>query len=645
MARSTYNPGATRAANAAKAQALKSGNGTKGDLGSASQAMTQWITDEDPSKNLVQTVKTLALNQGYRLYDNTRFLSIYSNCDFMQPYYGGGGFAGGVQGSNPERNYVRMADNRIKLCTDTLAGKLVQGNSAIKFLTSMGDWGLWNKAEKLERALTGEFSRMRLYREAQKVCTSGLVTGTGWLKLMLSEDGKRIDCEHVFGNEVFVDEQEAAYSKPRKMFQMRYCVKDTLRNLFPDKQAIIDKAQTAMPPRFAWTLYSPGMVEVMEGWALPVGPRKGRHVIAISSGVLLDEEWNEDWFPLIPFKPSDRPFGWYGQGFVEQTMGAQIILNKILNIMQKGAHLGTAPFWVVAEGANINIKHLDNMPGHIVETSGAEPKWMTNAPFHEAAPKYCEMLRKIISDFYGTNAMDTGGQPPINRIDSKKALREYEDMGNARITTLIERWQDFFVDVAERTIMLAGRIAKSQGGYPVLSKNKSQVNAAVKLDWADLQVARDEYLLRPAPVDFLSKTPSARLQDIQELLQTNLISQKAGQKMLQGPADIDAALSEAVATEDDIDNLIEGFVERKEYRAPISIQDLKTGLKRVADSYLQHRMWKLPEDRLGLFIRWLAEAQDLLQTLAPPPPPGPPQAPTPQPGGGQDAATPAAGGQ
>lgn len=577
---------------------------------------SQWITEEGSKKtarSVVQTVKNIVTDQGMRLYDNTMFMALYANRDFMQGFHN-------RQGQSGLDNYVpRMSDNQIRLHTDTLAGKLIQGNSRINMLTSMGDWSTWNTARKIEQALEGEWARMKMYREAQKVAVDGITTGTGWLKLAISDDGDTIDCQRVFPNEVFVDHLEAAFGPPRKLYQMRYVGKDVLAALYPDKLDIISTAAVANTPRFSWTLYSQGMVEVIEAWALPVGDRPGRHVIALSNGTLEDEEWEDPFFPLIPFKPGDSPFGWYGQGFVEQTMGAQIDLNKTLNVMQQAAHLGIAPFWVIQEGANISMKHLENVSGHIVETSGADPKWMTNAPFHQAAPIYCQMLRQMIGDYFGANSLETGGQLPVNRLDSKKALRAYEDISATRITTLVERWStDFFVDVADRTVMLAGQIAKKKGGYPVLVNR--DFKAAIQLNWQDLSLKRDQYLMRPAPANFLSSQPSGKLQDIQDLMGAGLINQMQGQRLMQGPPDIQAALAESTAPEDDLDNLIEEIVEHGKYRPPITLQDLPRGIKRVSDARLQYRTLGLEQERINMFDRWIAAASNLLQTMSPPPP-------------------------
>jgi hypothetical protein len=224
------------------------------------------------------------------------------------------------------------------------------------------------------------------------------------------------------------------------------------------------------------------------------------------------------------------------------------------------------------------------------------------------------MLRQIIADFWGNNSMDTGGDVPINRIDSKKALREYQDLGASRITSVLERWtQDFFLDAAERTFTLAKRIAKEKGAYPVLVQDTYK--KAVQLDWKDLDLQKDAYLLTPAPANLLSNTPAGKTDDIKELMDAGLITQKQGQRMMQGPDDINAVLSESSATEDHLDWVIEQIIEKGHYISPTSVQDLSRGLVRISDASLQYETLGLEQSKLDMFAQWLEEAQDIMQQM------------------------------
>lgn len=589
------------------------GNYRQGDLGES-----EWIVTDaaKTGKALCDTVKTLCTNQGYRLWDNTRFLSMYANTDFMTPYYGNPGM---TQDPMP-----RMTYNLIKVCTDTLVGKLIQSNSRVTINTNGGDFIEWQKARKIELAIEGEFNQMRLYKHAALVALDAINCGTGWLKLY-KEDNK-IWCERVFVNECFVDEVEAAYGAPTKMYQIRYIKKDTLIAKYPQHAEMIRRASTTNPPRFAWTLFTPGLVEVCEGWALPVGDRKGRHVLAINTGSLIDEEWTEQHFPLIPFRAGDKPFGWYGQGFTEQVLATQVDLNKTLNVMQRAAHLGIAPYWVVDEGASINVRHLNNKVGHVVETNTTDPKWITNPPFHPDATAYVTQLEQMIMQYYGMNEMETTGQLPINRLDSRKALVEYQDMSATRHTMLLERWEEFFIEVGKRTMMLAKQIAEENGTYPVVAKKAYQ--QAVSLDWKDLNLLDDNITVSAAVANLLSRTPAGRMNDIADMKGMGLLTPAQAIRLMRGPPDIDAAINEASALEDNIDMTIAEIVDNSKYIMPTTLNVTPGTINRMTNARLEYQTRKAPQKILALFDRWLSDAKNIVVQMTPqqaPMPGGPAQ--------------------
>lgn len=593
--------------------------GRDGDL-----ETTRWIFDKvNPHKDLQLTVRTLVAAQDRRLRENTFYMSLYANTDFMQPYYGSGGAAiTGISSGAPAM--PQMTDNMVRMCTDALAGKLVQSNARIVMQTRMGDFSEWRKARKLEMAFEGEFARTHFYNEAMQVAVDGISVGDGIMKLYIDYDGSCINAERTFPNELFVDELEAAYGAPRKMYQLRYMRKDDLRAYYkntpeyPDREDIIRQAACTMPPRYGWTMYQPGMVEVFEAWALPTGDRPGRHIIALSSGTLFSEEWTDEFFPFVRFKASDSPLGWYGQGWIMQVAKTQVKLSRTWNVLDKSAHLGIAPYWVVSAGAGIDIDHLTNGEGHVVSSNGEAPQWVTNPPFHPAAKDYLDSLKATILTFYGMNEMEVTGQLPINRLDSSDALREFQTMGSVRHTMILSRWQEFFVLAAERIAMLAKKIAATKGSYPVLSKRA--FSKAVELDWKDLDMPINSATMNPAPASTLPMTSAGRTNKLSELKADGSITKEQYARAVASGQDLEAILGEICADDDNIDRIIEKFTEHEEYEAPNSLMKLDHALVRMSAARLKYGNLGAEERILALFDRFLTECKDLVALLTPPAP-------------------------
>jgi hypothetical protein len=512
-----------------------------------------WLVAPEPYKQVAQVVRRLIVDQNSRLSQNMRFASLYANEDMLRPYR--------QTGEKARPSMPRQTLNLIKVYTDTLAGKLVQSNSRVQAVTIQGDWETFKLSRKVGRLMDSTFLHGRLFRECSKVVIDALNIGIGYLYVG-EQDGK-VSYERWYYNELFVDQLDAMYGDPSMLFRIRYMYpENALAQWGKDAKAreAIENAPKAIPPAFGWTPYEQGMIEVFEAWGLERPNRKGRHVLCTAAGCIIDRPYAKDKFPVIAFRASDLPIGWYGQGFIAHAGGTQIWLNRILDIMARSAHLGLAPFWVVAGGANVSIKQLNNVEGHVVTSDGPEPKWVTNKPFHESAPQYVELLKAELGIIYGISDIESSGQMPLNRLDSNPALIQAQDMWMARHTILLKNWSDeFFLDVAERTLEVAQDIAKSRGSYPVVATARGRAWA---MDWADFKdLKRESYRLQLAAENALPLTPAARKKMMLEMAGEGLLSQERATQVMMGSADLEAVTAEIAAYENNADWLCEQLME------------------------------------------------------------------------------------
>lgn len=564
-----------------------------------------WIVSGEPHKHLTATVRKLVQDQQGRLWNNTRLMSLYANQDLLS--YGAGLANGTSNGARPQAtsDMPRQTINLAKVYGDTLAGKLVQSNSKVTCLSSGGDWKKFRLARKLDKALEGEFRRGRLYEAASQVAIDAINTGTGYLHVYTDEKN-RINFERWFPNEVFVDSLEAAYGQPTMMFRQRFIKRENLFAMWPDKKETIMNAGSGASPGFGWTVWQPGMVEIFEGWALPLGNRPGRHVLCVSSGCLVDEKWESEHFPVAVFKAGDLPIGWYGQGLLEHAAGSQIFMNRILNIMAKSAELGIAPFWVAANGSELDMQQLSNVEGHIMTSSGEAPQWVTNPPFHPAALTYLDFHQRSISTVYGINDIEAAGNKGYNRVDSDPALQSMQDMWMARHMILLKNWSDFFfLDVAERTVDQAKRIAKRKGSYPVQTTSNGRADL---LDWADFLVLEEnEIVLQMATMSLLPTEPGQKLARILQMKNEGLISPEETAQLLQGPPDLDYITAHVAAVSNDADRVIEELNSGKASQIS-EAQQLEDIIPKVEAAALVALDRNAPDNVLRKFEDWIARA-------------------------------------
>lgn len=566
-----------------------------------------WIDSAEPHKEVTATVRRLIRDQNGRLVQNTRFASLYTNEDLLR-----GSGAAGTTGNNANRSTMpRQTLNLIKVHTDTLAGKLVQSNSRVQGMTIQGDWETFRLARKIDRLLDATFIQGRLFREMSKVVVDAINVGNGYLHVG-EQDGK-IHYERWYYNEIFVDQLDAMYGCPSMLFRIRYMHPENALGFWGNteerRQAII-KAPRAVPPSFSWTPYQEGMIEVFECWALEQPNRKGRHVLCTAAGSLIDEPYTRDKFPVVNFRASDYPLGWYGQGFTAHSGGTQIWINRILDIMAKSAHLGTAPYWVVSGGADISLKQINNVEGHVVTSNGPPPQWVTNPPFHEASVQYVELLKSQMSIIYGINEIESSGAMPLNRLDSNPALIQAQDMWMARHTILLKNYsEEVFMDVAERTIEVAQQIAKKQGSYPVVSTDAGRAWA---MNWKDfVELKRESYRLMLAPENALPLTPASRKKLIMDMGAQGLIPPDRVTQLMFGGSDLDKALDEITCYQKHADWICEELYEGHD--PDISeLQKPELLLQRVRCAGLLAQEYGAPDNIILNFELYAAKLQALV---------------------------------
>jgi hypothetical protein len=202
------------------------------------------------------------------------------------------------------------------------------------------------------------------------------------------------------------------------------------------------------------------------------------------------------------------------------------------------------------------------------------------------------------------------------------ALREYSDIESERFAPQHQDWEQFFLDYADLCIDL---ITKQYGweSYKVLVPGRRDL---LDVDWANINLERDSYVMQMFPVSSLPGTPAARYQKVKEMMQDGFIEKPVAQRLLEFP-DIEAESNLGNAMIDDCDATISAILDDEEPTLlPLEpYQNLDLIIQRANAAYLYARHRKCPEDRLTLLRQLIdtATAQKAAM-MAPPPVPGMP---------------------
>jgi hypothetical protein len=564
--------------------------------------------------------------QSYRNADNIKNMRLYGNFDIL-----------GIDAYNYMRvessfNLThRVTLNIIQSMIDTVVSKITKNKPKPTFLTDGADWDLQQRAKKLTKYCEGIFYSSHLYREATKAFIDGCIFGTGFVKFFVRDN--EIKCERVLADEIKIDDSESFYGQPRTMHQVKFIHKDILKRLFPGNDSFIDESST-FETEYSINKYykNKQMVYVAESWHLASSDSAddGKHTICIANKTLFVEKYSKQYFPFISFRWSERPVGFWGQGLAEQLTGLQLEINKILKTIQVSMHLVSVPKLLVEASAKIVTAHLNNKIGGIIKYAGTPP---TYAPMGGIPPELFSHLDRLYQRAYeiaGISQLSAQSSKPSG-LNSGKALREFNDIETERFMMVGQRYEQAFLDAAEIILDMAKDIYNETGEFTVKVKGQSFVET---INWEDVDLENDKYMMSVFPTSALAATPSARLQDVTDLMQAGFISKEDGMKLLDFP-DLKSVTNLYNAAVEDIERTIDKMMSEGEYMPPETYQNLELGVQKMQSAYLLFKAQNAPEENLELIRRWIEDANGLIQQMIdatiPPAPAAPLATPAPAP--------------
>lgn len=576
---------------------------------------------EDLSAAIWGTVKYLQNNQSLRMTTMLTATRLYGNMSLM----GLNGLTYSKLASVTSASSSRITYNIIQSVIDTVCSKMSKNKPKPLFLTSGGDYKMQRKAQKLTKFVDGIFYENDGYALGMEVFRDACVWGTGFIHVFFdSED--RLAYERVIPSEIRVDDVEGFYGKPRSLYRTKNLDRSIVLNMFPGKARIINEADQAKPDDLGAYPTVSDEVSVVEAWHLPSGTdaKDGKHVITLASDVLFEEDYEHTFFPFIPFHWSKKLFGFWGQGLAEQLQPIQLEINKLLWVIQRSMHLAGSFKILLENGSKIVKEHLNNDIGSIVNYTGIPPQYVI-PPMVQ--PEVYQHLTTLIERGYeqaGISQLSAASKKPEG-LDSGKALREYNDIESDRFMVVGLAYERFFLQLAEVTIELMK--ANVNGPYPVKVPGEGFIET---VDWDDVQMDDDSYIMQCYPISALSEEPSARLQEVQEMMQAGLIDPEAGKRLLNYP-DIEEEESFSNAPLDYLHEILDKMVDEDDlaeaYTPPEPFDDLQRGRKLALQYYAKYKCAGLEEERLDLFRRFIAQI-DMLTAAATAPAPGAAAGPT-----------------
>ncbi len=566
-----------------------------------------WLEPEKQAHDKILTVvKAIRQNQEGRKVADLLHASLYGN----QPMLG---FGLGAASRRSVLGSSKLALNVVRNMTGAVTSKVAAKNKPKPtFITEEGNNELREKAEKLEKFVGGVFYESGVYAQLARCFRDACVWGTGILKVY--ETDERVEVMRVRQPELVVDEDEARDGEPRNLYERRYYDTLVLAEQWASGDAVLaESIERASGIRDTDDIeYSyrstASQVLVTEAWHLGEGKgKKGRHVICIDGATLLDEPWDGP-FPFAVMRWSEPLEGFFGVGLSEELMGVQAEINKLLQQIQRGHHL-IAGHWLVEHGSKVVTSAINNDLASIVKYTGTKPDY--HAP-QIVSPEIYNHLWQLYAKAFeiaGISQLNATGQKPAG-LDSGAAQRAYQDIQTERFLEVGQAYEEFVVEAARQVVRCAKRVG---GKYRVRAVDKNSLRF---IDWSEIDLDEDLYVIRVYPTSMLPSTPAGRLAWAEDMIKSGVIPPEDVLDVIDFP-DTEAYAKRRNAPRRLIERNITHMLRTGKFISPEPMDNHQLAMRIVNEAYHEARLDGVPEDKLELLRRYMADTADFMK--APPP--------------------------
>lgn len=526
--------------------------------------------------------------------------------------------------------------NLCRSAVQSLTAKIGKHRPLPQVLTQRGNWKNQKRARKFTQFLEGEFYRQHIFEEhSADIIRDALIFGTGALKVFTEGDEIRTERTHPW--ELFADEWDARYRRPRNLYQVRSVDRGVLVELFARtdgggmrktlKDAIDSAGRFALHDlQYDEANITVDRVDVVEAWHLPSGKRAkdGRHVIIVDGATLVDETWEHDFFPFAFLTYDTALASFFGHGLVEQLEGYQYEINRSSEKSSEQYHLSGVHV-VVPDSAKVTDQQIRNGVHILRHAPGGVPQVFQMDLVNEHMRQRPRELTQDGLNDAGLSQMSVQSQKPAG-ITAAIALQTLDDIETERFMIFGRAYETWCLDIARRLIECAKTIAEEYGDLAVSVPMK---NGLLPLSWTDVYV--DGVEIRIFPTSLLPQQLGARLEKLKDMWNTGLIDRATFLRQLDAPdlqAELDLETADKLVIDELLDSMLYADEEQGEdaYRPPSAYQDLAWGARRAQQKYNRALLDGADEFNLELLRRYMKDSDGLMQKAVPPAPMGVPGA-------------------
>lgn len=563
---------------------------------------------------------------------------------------------------DPDLEETTNSYNAAQNVIETVHAKICKSRILPMPLTSGGGYLQRKTAKDIGKALEGEFDENEVDQIKEDVVMDALVTAHGAGAAKVRALNGKVVIEHVPIEDVWFDPAEIRYRKPRCCYHVMPIDKFVLLDQYGGsdprlegtpqerERAILRAASQEVARQTIRGVSGPCLVEVIEAWHLPScavdlenrapdetddasddddaesgeyskkePSHDGRHVIAIAGCTLVDEAWDGDGFPIEFYVPRKRRRSIWGLSMMFDLVAPQREYEKLtMKIQNQHQKMGVSGF-VAPKSANMNPREITAgtfAGGFVAEYDGQQPPTpLVVEPVAQGTYAYKDSIPRDMMAAKGVSQLSAQSQLPAGlQQASGKALQVFEDFEAERFLAYhreLERW----------TMRLAWRIVRcayelvAQGKNPQV-RYRQKKGGFERVTWKSvLPKDFDDLILAVFPVSQLSKQPSARFAQLQELLNSGAITVEQFKRLYDLP-DLEAENQLDTADTDIIDRNLDVMITTGKYVSPEPFDNFDLLIARTGKMINLCRVEEVPDARIKLLRDYIEDAKGLKDQIA-----------------------------
>lgn len=556
---------------------------------------------------------------------------------------------------------VRTPWPALRCGVDAVHSKIAKTHPRGLVETIDGDWELQTRAEVQTAWLDGQCDVLGIDEMGERVWLDCLIYGTGAIYVGTKHDEPH--AERVWVGDLHVDPREELHDCVRSLYRARPMDVGVLCEMFPEHRQAIEKAKRLDPsPETGIQGETDDLILAIEAWRLADGPKKkGRHVIAVDGCTLLDDtEWEGKRFPFAFVHWSRDPRRFWGIGLVEQMLAPQAELDEIAKTNSESRHMFVPSMHVFKVGEQgVQVEQLDNGTGRVyVHPIGDQAPTMFSpgAIFMDMAQLEEAYIQRVWN-LAGISQLSTASQKPAG-LNSGKAIQNFVDVESERFAVASRSWERLFIDVCKLLIDAAETIVASDATHAEKLKVMGGKESLETVAYADGRLADHPSKIRVFPVSKLSDSISARIDEVERMVNAGLVPDQDSARELMDIPDVkrfnniesaarrnvrklcDKALKKGIATSCDPFMPLPYFVH---YGSMMVNRASESGCPESHVQALRDMVQQAIDMKQQLEAEEAAKVATATAAAAPPPmppmpgppgmPPGPPMGPPPMPPG------------